>query len=626
MSEFIDEPMMLKETDSDMYMLLPLTVNDLNELVIDDSGEDAIKLLDELENRMKKHPEITGLVIEDLKIPDINSLDDLLEKFMSEIIKLNFRTLVTTQIMKCFPELNEENTQGILDDREFTHYGLFSYNNILNYMRYLLIGSYTLKSNDEILYPYSFLSMKHFDTSENVKTRDTPSSEWNATDYHIIYNVCKSHKINKKGICTHMMDIVTSSKYAEKPLVLFVDETNKAAINCYTKNHFQLVVDVFSGKDETRPTSVYRESEKNIFMCYNRKALKVSAPNQEGQLVDYELMPIGSYRITLIAHGAVDLSPDIVFEPDYKASDHYRQYQFPFKNIQYYAKLGLGLSLMEGVDEATAIYDVCYDNIVSKYQDTPKNKILSTLPLFFSGFNKDKDPPSREHFMGLYDCNMKTRIKENHELFGKENDQYVHFNELMQMIYVYCNDKDISLDNVEIKIFACRGFCPIGEFAQMAAPDRQPTEEVAEMTNEGGNGENTYEMESIKDYKSMEKDEFFKYLKDEMSSCPLPTKTGGDVLSSEFMKLLNDTPVGETFTHNGKTYEVLPNKHYKTVGESLSGEFIKSLTNTPVGETFIHNGKTYEVLPNKHYKKVGGKKTRRKRGARRTKKNTRSKK
>ena len=93
MSEFIDEPMMLKETDSDMYMLLPLTVNDLNELVIDDSGEDSIKLLDELENRMKKHPEITGLVIEDLKIPDINSLDDLLEKFMSEVSKVNFRTL-----------------------------------------------------------------------------------------------------------------------------------------------------------------------------------------------------------------------------------------------------------------------------------------------------------------------------------------------------------------------------------------------------------------------------------------------------------------------------------------------------------------------------------------------------
>jgi hypothetical protein len=133
-------------------------------------------------------------------------------------------------------------------------------------------------------------------------------------------------------------------------------------------------------------------------------------------------------------------------------------------------------------------------------------------------------------------------------------------------------------------------------------------------------------MESIKDYNSMGKEEFFDYLKDEMSSCPLPTKTGGDVLSGEFMKLLNDTTVGDTFTHNGKTYEVLPNKHYKTVGESLSGEFIKLLTNTPVGETFTHNGKTYEVLPNKHYKKVGGKKTRRKRGARRTKKNTRSKK
>ena len=629
MSEFIDEPMMLKETDSDMYMLLPLAVNDLNELVIDDSDEDAIKLLDELENRIKKHPEITGLVIEDLKIEGINSVDDLLEKFMSEINKINFRALVTTQLLQCFPGTTEEYTHELLSDRQYTHYGLFSYNNILNYMRYLLIGSYTLKSNDEVLYPYSFLSMKHFDASDSVKTKDTPSSEWNTTDYHIIYNVCKSHKINKKGICSHMISIVTSSKYAEKPLVLFVDETNKPAINCYTKNHFQSVKDIFSGKDETRPIGIYRESEKNIYMCYNRKALKVSAPNQEGQLVEYELMPIGSYRITLIAHGAVDLSPDIVFEEDYKASDHYRQYQFPFKNIQYYAKLGLGLNIINGVDEATAIYDVCYDNIVSKYQDTPTKGILRSLPLIFGGFNKDKDPPSRELFMGLWDCNMKTRIKHNDELFGKNSEKTVHFNELMQMIYVHCNDKDIPLDNVEIKVFTCRGFCPVGEFAQMAAQDPQPIQQAEEVetTTEGGNGESTYEIESIKDYNSLDKEEFYKYLKEEMSSCSLPTKTGGDVIvSGEFMKLLKETPVGETFTHNDKIYEVLPNKHYQPVGESLSGEFIKSLRNTPVGETFIHNGNTYEVLPNKHYKKVGGKKTRRKRGARRTKKNTRSKK
>ena len=624
MSEFMDEPIMLKDTDSDMYMLLPLIVNDSNELVIDDLDNDAIKLLNELEKRMKTHPEIVGLVIKDLKISEINSVDDLLKTFMKEVTTLNFRSLVTYQLVNCFPEINETNAQESIDDKQCTHYGMFSYNNFMNYMRYLLIGGYTSRLNDEILYPYSFLSIKQIDASDNVKTRDTPSSEWEPTEYYLIYNVCKSHKINKKGICSHMMNIVTNSKYADKPLVLSVNETNKAAITCYTKNHFQMVEDIFSAKDETRPIGVYRQSENNIYMCYNRKAFKVYAPSGE-----YELMPIGSYRITLIAHGAIDLNPELVFSPDYKASDYYRRYQFPFKNIQYYAKLGVGLSLMEGVDEANAIYDVCYDNIISKYQDTPTNGILTTMPLFFSGFNKTKDPAQRENFIGLYDCNMKTRIKENHELFGNENNQYIHFDKLMQMIYVYCNDKDISLDNVEIKIFACRGFCPVGEFAQMSVPDRQPTEQanedtVVEMT--GGNGESTYEMESIKDYESMGKDEFFKFLKDEMTSCSLPTKNGGDVLSGEFIKLLTDTPVGETFTYNDKTYEVLPNKHYKKVDNGLSGEFIKLLTDTPVGEMFTYKGKTYEVLRNKHYKKVGGKNTRRKRGARRIKKHTRSKK
>ena len=641
MSEFIEEPIMLKETDSDTYLLLPLTVNDMNELVIDDSNEDAIKLLDELERRMKIHPEITGLAIDKLNIPEIDNIDKLLEQFMVQVNKVNFRSLVTTQLMKCFPDtINEEAAEATIDNGLFTHYGLFSFNNFMNYMRYLLIGSYTSRTNEDILFPYSFMSITHIkketvNNSIKIK-RDPLTSEWEPTDFYMIYNVCKSHKINKKGICSHMMSVFTSSKYAVKPLVLFVDENNKAAMTCYSKNNFQAIVDVFAGKDVTRPTSVYRESEKNIYMCYNREAFKVES--NDG--IEYELMPTGSYRITLIAHGAINLDPGVVFDPDFKSSDHFKHYQFPFKNIQYYAKLGTGVALMEGVDEKTAIYDVCYDNVISKYQDKPQNKIITTMPLFFTGL-KNTDPPGRENFIGLYDCNMKTNIKPNSELFGPDNKTSLSFDELMQIIYVYCNDKDIPLDNVEIKIFACRGFCSVGEFAPMA-PREQPSGQ------DGGNREIKPEMESTKHFDSVSKEEFFNFVRKDMetlSKCYLPSNNGGAILSGEFTKMLAKTPVGATFKFpiGSKTcYEVLPNKHFKEIEcpkrTVFSSEFAKMLANATVGETFeipsdMDSNKTcYEVLPNKHHKvidcadKTGGKRTRRKKNNRHTKRKTRVKK
>ena len=544
------EPMM-KSVDNDTYMLFPFTQDEKGRIVIDKSNEDASVLLDEVEKKLRNESEMTNLTVSKAIVGDIKDTAELLNTFIENICDVDFRTIIRKQVTQCFSELNDEEANNMLNETIYVHYGLFSYKSILSYLRYLIIGTYTSKVNDEMLYPLSFMSMKKVEKSEYIKIKEDQNAEWTSTEYHMIYNVCKSHKVNKKGICSHMMNIITNSKYASQPLILFVDETNNAAMSCYINNQFQKVKDIFSGKNETRPPDVYRvegENNKNIYMCYNRHALKMTVNNEEGKTLEYEVMPVGTYRISLIAHGALDLHPTLIFEEKFEAKDHYKEFLFPFKNLQHYAKLGSGVSLMGDVDETTAIYDVCYDNIVSKYQDIPKNGIVSTIPLFFSGFKKD-DPSSRENFIGLYDCNMKTRIKENAELFGKENNEYFRFHELIQTIYVYCSEKEIPMENVEIKVFACRGFCPVGEFAQTAKG--------------GGDGENVVaDVESVSDYQSMDKDEFFKYLQEEMSSCPLPQK-GGDVLSGQFIQKLAKTPIGNTFTDDGKTYKVLENRHYK---------------------------------------------------------------
>ena len=293
-----------------------------------------------------------------------------------------------------------------------------------------------------------------------------------------------------------MLNIFTNSEYGSFPLFLHVNINNSAAIKCYTKNQFQKVEDVFSTRPG-RPIGVRMKTKDNMFMCYNRNALKVSYRNEQ-----YELMPIGSYRITLIAHGAL-------------AGKEYTSYSFPFKNMQYYTKKGSGVLIPKGIDEANAIYHVCYDKIISTYKDEPepKKKILSLIPMLFRGFKKG-DPISRKNFIGLYDCNMKKRIKENYELFGENNENTINIIQVIQMINTYCTENQIPVDNVEIKIFACRGYC-----------QEEYADEYATLAISGGNNDDSMaEVESITNYTSVNKDDFFNYLKKEMSSCPLPQK------------------------------------------------------------------------------------------------------
>jgi len=508
MSDFViqKQSLLMKETDSDTYMLFPLIKNENEQVVLNNDDKNAKDLISVLTDKLGNEPDIKNLDLWIIKVESIDTIDKLLNEFLNKIYQTDFSSLLDEQLSACFPD-------SVVDfSLKYTHYGMFSYQNILNYLRYLVLSLDTFDTNHEILYPYSFMSMDKEIQNDTISIKENPQSDWKSTDYYFIYNVCKSNKIkNNKGICSHMMNIITNSEYAEKPLFLFVDKNNQAALNCYTKNKFQKVEDIFSGKTTDRPVGIKMKTENDMYMCYNKHSLKMSFANDSENPIEYELMPVGSYRITLIAHGAVDLDPTAIFQEGFDINQHYKLYSFPFKNMQYYTKLGSGVSLMEGVEEQTAIYDVCYDSIISTYKDEPDNKSISTIPLIFHGFKKD-DPESRKNFIGLYDCNMKRRIQENTELFGENNEKYIHMNNVFQTIFAYCAEHNISTENVEIKIFACRGFCPVGEYAPLAM--------------NGGNDDEYMSVESIKDYTSVDKTELFNYLKNEMSTCDLPKKGG----------------------------------------------------------------------------------------------------
>jgi hypothetical protein len=742
MAEFNEtQPLMSKDTGDDTYMLLRLTAaavpsrwsevldegsgetyyfntitgerlwekpddfdgaeaaNPPINIFIDKNDNDNNRLIETLTNKLEKYVTDRGLPVENLQIytdaatdenqETIETPEELIKKFMNHSLRVNFTSLIQTQLKQCFPGTPEETARNHLIDTQYTHYGLFSYNNFVTYLQYLLLTDFTTRSEDEMLFPYSFLTIQDFKDAKNpLKIQETPSSEWKNTNGYMIYNVCKSHKIEKKGVCSEMMSIITNSSYSKKPLLLFVDKNNKAAINCYTKNKFQKIIDIFSDKDALPIFMV--NNPDNIVMVYNRYKFKTSVPNTNpaGGSTDYELLPSGSYRFSIIAHGAVDIQQSDIFTAGFDVKKVYREYLFPFKNLQYYVNLGYGLELSSRVESNTKYTDICYDRIISTTQDTPENGTIKFMPMNFSGYQRGSDPVSREQLIGLYDCIMKTRVKENADLFGVNNDRVLSWDNLMREIYVYCNGKDIPLDNVEIKIFACRGFCPQGQFAvttqqprqdqaqgmfAATAPNKRGREEQPVVDEEQpvvdeeqpavgpvgkrqkmgagrGNGKMTDQFEAN------DKKAFLEFVignTKNLNTCLLPTKDGAGPdgslgqttsLSVKFAKMLAKTPVGRTFEYpdGSKTcYEVLENNHFKKVvcpspkETEFSSEFAKMLAKTSVGDTFEYpddSNKCYEVLDNKHFKeidcpkKTGSKRTRRKKNTRSRKRKTRSKK
>jgi hypothetical protein len=502
MAGFIETEILSKEIDKDTYFLVPLekTVHEQqNRLVMSKNFDESLRTM------ISSMPELNG---------DEN-LEQHSENILNIINDLNFYEKIVEMVTSCFTNIDLQT----MFNAGYIHHMLVSKNSILQLAKYVLM-SYDKKINvevNDIIQPYSFLTIEEI-SNDAVKIKKTKGGDWETTKYYMIYNVCKNNTLDKKNICTNMINIlVDSNTYGQYPLFLFVNKQNEAAQKCYRKNKFQVVKDIFSGLPN-RPTEIRQYNEDNIYMCHNKYDLKLVEGTNE-----YELMSNDAYRFTLVAHGAIQEAQRNIFQPGFNAESIFREYYFPFKNMQYYVQKGDGLFMPSEVPEQTGIYDVCYETLLPNEQETevPENGTINTLPMSYAGL-QSTDPRERAEFIGLYDCNVKERIATNEELFGNaSNPKIINLDDVLLKMYAYCLKNEIEPSNVEIKLFTCRGFCSSGDFAAVRNQPRQQIQDIQDEQMLGG--ENT---DDDVQYEPTDKLGLFEYLKQHSEKCELPKKGG----------------------------------------------------------------------------------------------------
>lgn len=429
-------------------------------------------------------------------------VDHFTNDWTDQFEQIDLADKIKTMMLKCFPMLAADtNIVDYLHKQTFINYLMFSHNNLTQCLEYYLIGG---EFDVSMVQPYSICSIESLAETESILIRKIQSGDWEKTPYYKIYNVCKPDTVQQKGVCYIMLNMILANpQYSEVPIFLYVDKSNDAALSCYTRNHFQKIVDVFTG------AQLEHESIPNaIYMCYNKYSLQLAfQPNP------FQLSPSLKTRFVLVAHGALAIPADAPFTGKFDPKAYEEDYYYPFENLQFYTQLGRVLSL-EPEKEKNAVYDICYESVKAKETMVPNNKVVRIIPMFFSGFNKRTDPPGREKIMGLVNCNMKASVKTNVELFGENNDEPLELRTVLKYVYKYCVDNNINIDNVELKIFACRALCQVGDFALR-----------------GGDGESTEPAEGIPaesgEFVSSDKDSFYDFLIAQQTACEVPPTTGG---------------------------------------------------------------------------------------------------
>ena len=459
-----------KEVENDTYYLIELQIN------TDDK-------------------EITPL------ITFTNTLD---ENWIYEFQNTDFAERINKMLTECFPEVKKEDIIEYLNRPRYTNYLMFSQRNLLKSHEYYLIAE---EFEPTMIKPQAFCSIETVEPSSDIMIKKAQTMEWEPTRFYKMYNICKSNEVKQKGICTSMINIIVN-QYDKYPIFLYVRENNEAAITCYMNNHFQKVVNVFD-KPTAEPEHVLRHGTENIYMCYNKYTLQLEHENRT-----YQLSPSNKKRFAFVAHGALTLQADAPFVVEnFNYKNYEEEIYYPFENLQFYVPQGQ--VLLGNNDESNAIFDVCYENVFAREIMVPTNKYIKLIPMFFSGYNAKTDPENRKGFIGLYDCNMKKRVKENHELFGEGSTKQQTMQSVFKHVYKYCVENDVNPSNVEMKIYACRSLCQVGDYA-MRAKDNAFGATPDEMV--GGNTPHEEEFEAV------DKQTFYNFLVEQESACIIPVR------------------------------------------------------------------------------------------------------
>tara|TARA_Y100000361_G_scaffold154194_1_gene178683 strand:+ start:1686 stop:3125 length:1440 start_codon:yes stop_codon:yes gene_type:complete len=416
--------------------------------------------------------------IDTLIITEFNNQKLFDKKITKCMSSYNFFPQIINSLKKCFPELNNNDmeTLNVFNQDNYTNYILLTLEDIINSCNGLSLvpnigGFLTVEFNKDFaeLYDYNKTPIK----------------------VNYIWNVCKGINIKPevKGICSLMINILTQNKCNVLPYILNVNTGNYAAIQCYSKSSFVPLINT-----KTLEEVMYSETDK--YMIRNDYPLYYS--NFESP-IDIST----EHTFILICHGSEN--------PNSKNT-----YDFPYKNISFYAYCGNALSepiechtdktMIKYIPQAT-----CYKLFDTVDTVTPDNNNIKLRDMNMSVSKSDIDLGYHD-IMGLYHCNYNTKIYDWNNLLTRYNESSFNYEDLFDDIDEYCENNNIPLKNVVLKMWVCRSQCGVNIQSQYQYPLRSSTRGFI-----GGNNK-TYNDTPIE----MTEDELFKYLK-----CENKPKSGG---------------------------------------------------------------------------------------------------
>ena len=146
-----------------------------------------------------------------------------------------------------------------------------------------------------------------------------------------------------------------------------------------------------------------------------------------------------------------------------------KEYYFPFKHITFYSAPGDNLSADVGLfPKQNLARMTCFAN--NMIHNTTEVKPTMTkdnfnkdtrIALHNMYFRGDKyDPPEKKELIGLYHCNMGTHLITYRNMCPENSNENKSFgyDDVIKYICRYCDENVIPYENVELSIYACRGF------------------------------------------------------------------------------------------------------------------------------------------------------------------------
>ncbi len=496
MSNFVDQSLLIKETDNDTYMLFSL-IQENNNIILDSNNEKNNNIIKKIKQLLLGKEDMVNIDYTKFDIEDIENDVDLIDTFVDDIYTVDFTNTLQELIVN-----GDSNTDlnTIFSSKNHIYYGLFSLNNILNYFRYWVYNLFIKEEHNEVLYAYGFTTIsKGFQPNTQLFILKDNTAVWTPTDYFLIQNMYESTKISDKRICFVILNLlVNDNYYSEYPLLFVLRQNHTGNETCYIENKFKVLKDIISNT----------ESVNKHVVCYNKYPVKIIEKKSDALDEESYIAPSNSYRFAFISHGKIDVNVDEI-----ENRNNYKQYIYPFKNIQYFVQPNCTLSLGSDIDgREQTMMSVCYDNVSSLQPEIPINNKLTTLPMIFYG-PRESDPSTRAESFGLYDCQSRTKIKLNNEIFGLNNERQREFDYIFKVVFNYCLNNNIPFEDVEIKIFACRTCCT--------------KTNIQSMTIEGGENRKINDtVSSASNFESVNQTNFFKYLIKDAISCDYPKKGG----------------------------------------------------------------------------------------------------